>query len=62
MPDALTDEMTVSFVKPDVVYELWRICSFENKKRISLTGEVRKVGLILTHFVLMARLGEIENK
>lgn len=61
-PDALQEEMIVSFVKPDVVEELGRIGSFENKKRISVKGEVTKVSLIFTHFLLMARLSEIENK
>uniref|UniRef100_A0A8W8MIY5 RING-type domain-containing protein n=1 Tax=Magallana gigas TaxID=29159 RepID=A0A8W8MIY5_MAGGI len=42
-PDALTEEMIVAFVKPDVVEELERIGSFENKKRISVKGEVTKV-------------------
>lgn len=32
-PNALTEEMIVSFVKPPVVEELDRIGSFENKKR-----------------------------
>lgn len=40
----------------------WENWLFENKKRISVTGEVTKVSLIFTHFLLMARLGEIENK
>lgn len=62
MLDVLMDEMIVLFVKFDVVQEFWRICLFENKKRISLIGEVRKVGFILIYFVLMVRLGEIENK
>lgn len=61
-PDALTEEMIVSFVKSDVVEELGRISSFENKKRISVTGEITKVSLIFTHFLLMARLSEIEHK
>lgn len=60
-PDALQEEMIVSFVKPDVE-ELGRIGSFENKKRISVKGEVTKVNLVFTHFLLMARLSEIENK
>lgn len=60
--DALTEEMIVSFVKSDVVEELGRISSFENKKRISVTGEITKVSLIFTHFLLMARLSEIEHK
>lgn len=62
MLDVLIDEMIVLFVKFDVVQEFWRICLFENKKRISLIGEVKKVGFILIYFVLMVRLGEIENK
>lgn len=61
-PDALTEEMIVSFVKPDFVEGLGRIGVFENKKRISMTGEVTKVSLIFTHFHLMARLSEIEKK
>lgn len=48
--------------RPDALTELGRIGVFENKKRISVTGEVTKVSLIFTHFLLMARLGEIENK
>lgn len=68
-PDALQEEMIVSFVKQisfvficDVVEEIGRIGSFENKKRISVKGEVTKVNLVFTHFLLMARLSEIENK
>lgn len=61
-PDALTEEMIVAFVKPDVVEELGRIGSFENKKRISVKGEVTKVSLIFSHFLLMARLSEIKKK
>lgn len=49
-PDALTEEMIVSFVKSDVVEELGRISSVENKKRISVTGEISKVSLIYTFF------------
>lgn len=60
-PDALTEEMIVAFVKPDVVEELCRIGSFENKKRISVKGEVTKVSLIFSHFLLMARLSEIKK-
>uniref|UniRef100_K1RAA2 Uncharacterized protein n=1 Tax=Magallana gigas TaxID=29159 RepID=K1RAA2_MAGGI len=40
--------MIVSFVKPPVVEELDRIGSFENKKRISVKGEVTTDGLIPT--------------
>lgn len=61
-PDALTEEMIVACVKPDVVEELGRIGSFENKKRISVKGEVTKVSLIFSHFLLMARLSEIKKK
>lgn len=51
-PDALTEEMIVAFVKPDVVEELGRIGSFENKRRISVKGEVTKVSLIFHTFFL----------
>lgn len=62
-PDALTEEMIVAFVKPHVVEELGgRIGSFENKKRISVKGEVTKVSLIFSHFLLMARLSESKKK
>lgn len=52
--------MIVSFVKPPVVEELDRIGSFENKKRICVKGEVTKVSVIFTHFLLEARLKKIE--
>lgn len=60
-PDALTEDMIVEFVKPYVVEELGRIGSFENKKRISVKGEVTKVSLIFSHFLLMARLSETKK-
>eukprot|EP00105_Crassostrea_gigas_P010405 XP_011425676.2 PREDICTED: uncharacterized protein LOC105327078 [Crassostrea gigas] len=46
-PDALTEDMIVEFVKPHVVEELGRIGSFENKKRISVKGEVTKVSSVI---------------
>lgn len=57
-PNAFTEEMIVLFVKPPVVEELGRIGSFENKKRICVKGEVTKVSVIFTHFLLEARLSE----
>lgn len=42
-PNSITEEVISSFVKPPVVKELGRIGSFENKKRISVKGEVIKV-------------------
>lgn len=61
-PNALTEEMIVSFVKPPVVEELDRIGSFENKKRISVKGEVTTVSVIFIHVLLEARLSEVVEK
>lgn len=58
-PNALTEEIIVSFVKPPVVEELGRIGSFENKKRISVKGEVTTVSVI---FIQEARLCEVVEK
>uniref|UniRef100_A0A8W8P3K8 Uncharacterized protein n=1 Tax=Magallana gigas TaxID=29159 RepID=A0A8W8P3K8_MAGGI len=55
-PDALTEEMIVSFVKSDVVEELGRISSFENKKRISVTGEITKLRSMSSCGVNLRRL------
>lgn len=54
--------MIVSFVKPPVVEELDRIGSFENKKRISVKGEVTTVSVIFIHVLLEARLSEVVEK
>lgn len=54
--------MIVVCVKFDVVEELGRIGLFENKKRISVKGEVIKVSFIFLYFFLMVRLSEIKKK
>lgn len=46
-------------MKPPVVEELGRIGSFENKKRISVKGEVTTVSVI---FIQEARLSEVVEK
>ncbi|XP_062610877.1 uncharacterized protein LOC134272683 isoform X2 [Saccostrea cucullata] len=46
-PAAITDDVIMTFVQPPVVEELGRISSFENKKRISVKGEVTKVSSII---------------
>lgn len=61
-PNALTEEIIVSFVKPPVVEELDRIGFFENKKRISVKGEVITVSVIFIHVLLEARLSEVVEK
>lgn len=53
--------MIVEFVKFYVVEELGRIGLFENKKRISVKGEVIKVSFIFLYFFLMVRLSEIKK-